>query len=205
MLGAGMVILQPSTDKVVVLHEKEDKYWFFPKGRKDIGESLETTAIREAYEESGFRATFLPLYTNTRAPAPPDDKLRALRKNTEPVFLSLMSWRARSTHPHRERPAGEYLTTWYVGQIPEDAEYRPDTGMPDEQNFESYLLTYEEAMERLDNPYRDVLQYVWAIYTHTLYLDHLDETRELQDEQRRSINRVSQKLPQEQTRRRSHQ
>lgn len=51
MLGAGMVILQPSTHKVVVVYETEGKYWFFPKGRKDIGESLETTAIREAYEE----------------------------------------------------------------------------------------------------------------------------------------------------------
>lgn len=51
MLGAGMVILQPSTHKVVVVYETERKYWFFPKGRKDRGESLETTAIREAYEE----------------------------------------------------------------------------------------------------------------------------------------------------------
>jgi hypothetical protein len=51
LLGAGMVIFQRSTHKVVILYETQAKYWFFPKGRKDIGESLETTAIREAYEE----------------------------------------------------------------------------------------------------------------------------------------------------------
>jgi hypothetical protein len=51
MLGAGMVILQPSTHKVVVLYDEKFKYWFLPRGRKDVGESLETTALREAYEE----------------------------------------------------------------------------------------------------------------------------------------------------------
>ena len=58
MLGAGMVIIQPSTKKVIVLSEKAEAsdgrvfhYWFLPKGRKDVGESLEQTALREAYEE----------------------------------------------------------------------------------------------------------------------------------------------------------
>jgi 8-oxo-dGTP pyrophosphatase MutT (NUDIX family) len=51
MLGAGMVIIQPSTEKLVVVYESALKYWFLPKGRKDVGESLEQTALREAYEE----------------------------------------------------------------------------------------------------------------------------------------------------------
>ena len=51
MLGAGMVILQPSTQKVVVVHHQRLKYWFLPRGRKDVGESLESAALREAYEE----------------------------------------------------------------------------------------------------------------------------------------------------------
>lgn len=46
-----MVIIQPSTRKVVLLYERRRNYWFLPKGRKDIGESLEQTALREAYEE----------------------------------------------------------------------------------------------------------------------------------------------------------
>ena len=51
MLGAGMVILQPSTNKVAIVYDSIGKYWFLPKGRKDLGESLEKTALREAYEE----------------------------------------------------------------------------------------------------------------------------------------------------------
>lgn len=58
LLGAGMVIIQPSTDKIVVLsdeikdaHGKSRQYFFLPKGRKDRGESLEQAALREAHEE----------------------------------------------------------------------------------------------------------------------------------------------------------
>lgn len=51
MTGAGMVIIQPSSGRVVLLYETAAKYWFLPKGRKDVGESLEQAALREAYEE----------------------------------------------------------------------------------------------------------------------------------------------------------
>ena len=51
LLGAGMVILQPSTSKVVIVYDENSDYWFLPKGRKDVGESLEDAALREAYEE----------------------------------------------------------------------------------------------------------------------------------------------------------
>jgi ADP-ribose pyrophosphatase YjhB (NUDIX family) len=57
MLSAGMVIIQPSTGRIVIINdEKEDNYWFLPKGRKNIGESLEQAALREAYEEVSFRS-----------------------------------------------------------------------------------------------------------------------------------------------------
>jgi ADP-ribose pyrophosphatase YjhB (NUDIX family) len=46
-----MVIIQQNTHKIVVVFETQKKYWFFPRGRKDIGESLEKAALREAYEE----------------------------------------------------------------------------------------------------------------------------------------------------------
>ena len=49
MLGAGAVIIQPSSGKVVIVQDGD--HWFLPKGRKDLGESIEETALREAYEE----------------------------------------------------------------------------------------------------------------------------------------------------------
>lgn len=50
ILGAGVVIIQPSTSKIVLVTDNRER-WFLPKGRKDKGETLEQTALREAYEE----------------------------------------------------------------------------------------------------------------------------------------------------------
>ncbi len=72
MLGSGMVIIQPSTGKIVLLHEEEKDTqgrshhrWFLPKGRKDIGETLEQTALREAYEEVRVSSSLLSLCDRT--------------------------------------------------------------------------------------------------------------------------------------------
>jgi 8-oxo-dGTP pyrophosphatase MutT (NUDIX family) len=46
-----MVIIQPSSGKVLLVNDTELGTWFLPRGRKDIGETLEQCALREAYEE----------------------------------------------------------------------------------------------------------------------------------------------------------
>ena len=50
ILGAGIVVIQPSTGKIFVVGDEEER-WFFPKRRKDKDESLDKTALREGYEE----------------------------------------------------------------------------------------------------------------------------------------------------------
>jgi 8-oxo-dGTP pyrophosphatase MutT (NUDIX family) len=52
-LAAGAVVLRD--DQVLVLHEKAEDRWCFPKGHVDAGESLEAAALREVREESGLR------------------------------------------------------------------------------------------------------------------------------------------------------
>ena len=51
ILGAGIVVIQPSTGKTVVVGDGEEQ-WFLPKGRKDKGGSLDKTALREGHEEA---------------------------------------------------------------------------------------------------------------------------------------------------------
>jgi ADP-ribose pyrophosphatase YjhB (NUDIX family) len=46
-----MVVVQPSSGKVLLVNNTERRTWFLPRGRKDIGETLEQCALREAYEE----------------------------------------------------------------------------------------------------------------------------------------------------------
>ncbi|KAF7373628.1 Nudix hydrolase domain-containing protein [Mycena sanguinolenta] len=166
LLGAGMVVIQPATTKVVVLYESEKKYWFLPKGRKDVGESLEQTALREAYEESGYQVEFLPLYNETRAPGPPDDRYAAVRPNCEPVYISTAAYPAR-VRGNRVSPAGEYLTFWYVGQIPPDAVREEGTGMPDEVNYQAHLMDVKEALKLLFEDEAIVVRYAWELFCWT--------------------------------------
>ncbi|PBK89058.1 hypothetical protein ARMGADRAFT_350598 [Armillaria gallica] len=45
LLGSGMVVLQPSFDKVVIVYDCLTKEYFLLRGRKDIGEPSEQTAL----------------------------------------------------------------------------------------------------------------------------------------------------------------
>ncbi|KAJ7161055.1 NUDIX hydrolase domain-like protein [Mycena filopes] len=165
LLGAGMVVIQPATNKIVLVYETKKKYWFLPKGRKDVGESLEQAALREAYEESGYRVEFLPLHTQSQAPLSPNTPHRA--PNCEPIYIHTTYYPER-LRPNSVRPPGEYLTFWYVGQIPADAVREVGTGMPDEVNYESHLVSIEDAMKHLERSSEAyVVQYAWETFQHT--------------------------------------
>ena len=51
-------------------------------------------------------------------------------------------------------------------QVPETG-----TGLAGEENFSSYLLTYEEAMKRLWVTEQTVLRYAWAVFQNTLDIE----------------------------------
>lgn len=61
MVGVGMVVIQPTTNKMVLLYDHsglKGRSYFLPKGRKDLGETLQQAALREAYEEVCIRYCF---------------------------------------------------------------------------------------------------------------------------------------------------
>lgn len=44
--------------------------------------------------------------------------------------------------------------------------------MPDEQTYESHLMTYDEAISKIRFGVENrVLQYAWALWQHTLEID----------------------------------
>ncbi|KAJ7271095.1 NUDIX hydrolase domain-like protein [Mycena rebaudengoi] len=159
-----MVVIQPSTLKVVVLYESKEKHWFLPKGRKDIGESLEQAALREAHEESGYRVEFLPLYIPTCAPIAPNTTESHYAKNCEPIYISTTSYPARK-RSNWTSPGGTYIVSWYVGQIPQHAVRQEGTGMPDEANYETYLLDVKDAVRKLESGVEaQVVEYAWRLF-----------------------------------------
>jgi len=180
MLGAGMVVIQPSTTKIVLCYETKKNVWFLPKGRKDVGESLEMAALREAYEETGYRVEFLPLFTETRQPDPPGE---ITYKNTEPFCLHTQAWGPKFNRQGQVYDSGgEYLVFWYIGQIPADAIREEGTGMPDEQNYTSYLLSAEEALQKRLSPLEKRIIH----YACTVYMDSLNHDARLEAESQRA-------------------
>jgi len=170
--GAGVVIIQPATCKVVLVTDNRER-WFLPKGRKDKGECLEQTALREAYEETGYRIQFLPLYTGSLALVPGSTATEALpEKDTEPIAVTTFNWPAGHQTLGRFG-SGEYITSWFVGQIAEDAVRDVGTGMLGEDSFVGRLCTIEEALERLEarEVQRHVLEIAWKAWRYTLDVD----------------------------------
>ena len=51
VLGGGVAIFHVASSRVVLCYHSRDKYWFLPKGRRDVGESIEQGAEREGFEE----------------------------------------------------------------------------------------------------------------------------------------------------------
>ncbi|KZT31904.1 hypothetical protein SISSUDRAFT_994600 [Sistotremastrum suecicum HHB10207 ss-3] len=151
-LGAGVVIIQPSTDNVVVLYSEKSKRYFLPKGRKDVGESIQDTAIREGYEESGYRCEPLPLIIHHNCPNPNANPLILCHNppSTEAIAITMFHARPRRFRSRAPEPTGtEYLTFWYVAQIGPDAVMEQNTKMPDEVEYVTNLMSWDEAIQCL--------------------------------------------------------
>lgn len=59
--------IDPNQVQICLLHQPKDdtlkrkEKWILPKGRKDLGETVEVTAVRETYEETGFPCELMPV------------------------------------------------------------------------------------------------------------------------------------------------
>ena len=73
---------------LIRLQHKEE--WLLPKGRKDRGESVEETALREVYEETGWKAMPFPATMYTRATVP-DVEGSKLKQPDQPHLTSALT------------------------------------------------------------------------------------------------------------------
>lgn len=115
--------------------------WLLPKGRKDRGESLERTALRETFEETGFPPVLLPVGMHTRAPDPSTN----LKDGPPGVFVEActepFAGVARVVGPRNTK-----FTWWFIAAVDdaqrwlraEDGEVlRVEGTMTDSECFES--------------------------------------------------------------------
>jgi len=164
-----MVVIQPSTGKMIIVEETKKHYCFLPRGRKDLGETLQQAAVREAYEESGYQVEHFPLFKHNHQPAPPNDQEAYGRPDTEPIYMTVDTWGPKVRRGQVIDVGGEYFISWFVGQIPANAVHHEGVGMPDEQNYKSHLVTFEEALHCLGDTEKAVVRYAHHVYKKHLH------------------------------------
>ncbi|KAL2352857.1 hypothetical protein BJ546DRAFT_848473 [Cryomyces antarcticus] len=110
-IGAGVAIFHLASARVVVCYHSRDKYWFLPKGRRDVNEATRAAAEREGFEESGYRNRLLPLPLSHRQPRGSSPITPGSLYATEPVWTQLIPQGA----------SVQYLLFWYVAEtVPAD-------------------------------------------------------------------------------------
>lgn len=149
---AGTVTFKGSGDEkrvLVILNEKyTEDLWQLPKGRKNIGEdALCTTAIRETYEETGYKVQLLAKNILTRA------TMAKGRQGPGPIFEAQSAEPVAMVHYTEPFPGLEggpvtKVCFFYVATVRDDAMPAANTQDTDEL-LEPYWLTCHDALERL--------------------------------------------------------
>jgi 8-oxo-dGTP pyrophosphatase MutT (NUDIX family) len=109
-LVSGGSILFESTHaplRVCLIYDHARGEWLLPKGRKDRGESVPATAVRETFEETGYPCELLPLDLITRAPAAgaqTEDAAVTVGGSGEPFMVTL----------RRTKDGGIQILSWFA-------------------------------------------------------------------------------------------
>ncbi|KAH7188286.1 NUDIX hydrolase domain-like protein [Fusarium flagelliforme] len=130
VISCGTVTIDVQKLKVLLIRMRKNGEYMLPKGRKDVGESLEATALRETYEETGVKAQLLPVAINSLATSPQgQDRPKAI---TEPIAVS-----------QRMTKGGLKIIFWYIGMA--DSTIPPVEGtQQDNEDFETYWLDFDD-------------------------------------------------------------
>jgi len=132
VISCGTVTFDLKEAKVLLIRCRTNNECMLPKGRKNVGETLEETALRETWEETGYEATLLALRNRTQATSPSVSDLMSLI-NTEPIYMS-----------QRNSDGMFKIIFWYVatGDSTVDEQQRPQ--QPNE-DFETKWTPCDEA------------------------------------------------------------
>lgn len=122
-----MVAIDCTRDLVLLLYYRTKGEYLLPKGRKNVGETMEAAAERETWEESGYKCHLLRHSHPTRAPHPTNTP------HTEPIAVQ-----QRFSRGIRK------IIFWYLAQV--DSSDRQATETQEEgEDFEVHWVCRDDA------------------------------------------------------------
>jgi 8-oxo-dGTP pyrophosphatase MutT (NUDIX family) len=152
--------------QVCLLHHTERNEWLLPKGRKDRGECVPATAIRETFEETGYPCRLLPLDMITRAPAATaqtKDAPESVNACEEPFMLTLRRTTTSRTNTSTGTASSTSSVTgssssedagnggvkliWWYASVRTGAD-KVDATQTAVESFESEFFGVDEALRR---------------------------------------------------------
>ena len=137
-ISCGTVTLDLRARKVLVIIWRKNGEYLLPKGRKDIGEGLETTALRETFEETGFNCQLLPHSFPTLATMDPAKTIDEEGQSTvEPFAVT-----------QRTTDGKLKIIFWYLAQADSTTPKTHGTQMADE-DFETVWVEEAKVLEKL--------------------------------------------------------
>ncbi|EAU88706.1 hypothetical protein CC1G_01079 [Coprinopsis cinerea okayama7 len=170
VLAAGSVLFRthPITHalQVCLIYHTKRKTYILPKGRKDQNESMEVTAIRETYEETGYPCRLFSCTMPTRAPPPGQNlhpsKVLMADNLVEPFAVEV-----------RQLKCGSLKNVWwFLSWVTEnDVERVVGTHASSaEEAYESAFYDVAEALEimRGSNHFAPILEKAVALVQATL-------------------------------------
>ncbi|KAF7312347.1 Nudix hydrolase domain-containing protein [Mycena indigotica] len=142
VVSAGCVLFRKREGalELCIIHDRKRDQWVLPKGRKDCGESTAEAAVRETFEETGYRCELLPCRMATRAPRPGVntlDRVEVIDNITEP--FSVVIW--------QQGEQGVKLVWWFIGRATSDDKVLGTQAAWEE--YDSHFVEAEEACTRL--------------------------------------------------------
>ena len=140
--SAGAALFRLSTREICLLHLLERDEYILAKGRRNCGEVIADTVIREVEEETGYRCRLLPVAMPTRAPPNNEngqlkDVPRLLSNITEPFFLQV----------RQLDDSNLKIIWWFIAAVDEDWIDRIE--QLGEQKFKAKFYQYAEALQKL--------------------------------------------------------
>ena len=132
-LGSGTVCIDPDNGLMLLLFYRAKKELLLPKGRKDRGESIEATATRETFEESGYPCQLVKHNLSSNAP----DASGNGKPHREPIAVQ-----------QRMKDGVRKIILWYVAQADSSGFWTAGT-QEEGEDFETRWLQVREAVKAL--------------------------------------------------------
>jgi 8-oxo-dGTP pyrophosphatase MutT (NUDIX family) len=139
VISCGTVTLDIDRSKVLDIYLRKTGEYCLPKGRKDVGEQLEATAVRETYEETGYIVEVLPHQLTTLATLHRNDVRSAIPGGTtEPVAVT-----------QRTTQGVLKIIFWYAARGDSCAIRQMNTTEQDNEDFDAVWCPMDEVVQLL--------------------------------------------------------